>query len=100
MLEDAEFYKICAEVYEVLKCCPKEMLEKIPSKTWTMIMNCKDENVKVEIDPNQPIWEQNISDEAILMILEIAYKCWYNDEERQELREALGEMIKNMREET
>lgn len=90
MTEDAKFYRICAEVYEVLKCCPKEMIRKIPSKTWAMIMTCKDKNVKIEIDPNKPIYEQNISDEAIAMIIEIADKYWYNDEERQELRKVLN----------
>ena len=54
-----------------------------------LIYGLKDNKIKVEIDPDKPIYDQNISDNAISIILEIADKYWYSEKEKQELRNAL-----------
>ena len=79
------------ELNEILKYCPKWMLEKLPTEILTLIAINKSDDIKVNINPQKAIYDQEISNEAIAAILALGMNYWYNEEQKNELRNILKE---------
>lgn len=82
-------HKAYAEVYEILKCMPKEYLEKIPMKFMRMFEDCSLANYKILIDPNKTLKEQNVTYEAKVVMSVLKYNYWLSPEEKITMQENL-----------
>ena len=83
--------RVNAEVLAVLKALGNEYLLKIPSDLANYLINNSDKNLKVNIDVNKPIQDQNISKEArsFLTLIKLQYFC-ETDDERNKLIEIIN----------
>ena len=79
------------ELNEILKHCPKWMIEKLPIEILTLIVINKSDDIKVDINPQKAIYDQEISNDAIAAILALGMNYWYNEEQTNELRNILKE---------
>lgn len=79
------------ELSEILKICPKWMIDKLPIEILTLIVMNKSDDIKVNINPQKAIYDQEISDDAIAAILVLGMNYWYNEEQKSELRNVLKE---------
>lgn len=86
------------ELNEILKYCPKWMREKLPIEILSLILMNKSDDIKVNIDPQKAIYDQEISNDAIAAILVLGMNYWYNEEQKNELKDVLKE--KNISEES
>lgn len=77
------------ELNEILKYCPKWMIEKLPAEILTLIVMNKSDDIKVNINPQKAIYDQEISNDAITAILVLGMNYWYNEEQKNELRNVL-----------
>lgn len=98
MNELKKYTLMFTELSEILKYCPKWMIEKLPIEIQTLIVMNKSDDIKVNIDSNKAIYDQEISDDAIAALLVLGMNYWYNEEQKNKLRNILKE--KNISEET
>lgn len=91
MVQEKNFNKMCSEVLEILKCYPKEDIEKIPDKIINKLNENKDANHKVIIDPNKSIFDQPVLEETIIMMFLILRNYWSTPEEKKEIDDILKE---------
>lgn len=92
-------HKAYAEVYEILKCMPKEYLEKIPMKFMRMFEDCSLVNYKILIDPNKTLKEQNVTYEAKVVMSVLKYNYWLSPEEKITMQENLKQNEMNSKKE-
>ena len=81
---DENYRQALTETSEVIKFMSEELVKKIPKDILSLIEVNKDENYKVNILPNVPIYEQNIKKETkgILAVLYREYICDENERKR------------------
>lgn len=91
MVQEKNFSIMCSEILEILKYCPKSDIDKLPKKLINLLNNNKDVNHKVEIDPNKSVFEQQITEETIVMIFIIFRNYWASQEEKKEIYKILRE---------
>ena len=76
--------QIYAEVYAVLSVLGGEYIRKIPQNVLNTIADQRDKDYIVNINDEQPLDEQNLSEEAIALIacLKLDYWCDSDDEKK------------------
>ena len=81
---------VYTQVYTVLLSLGEEYIKKIPNDVFNTIKNNRDEDYIFEINPNNPLSEQNLLDEsnALLAYLKLEYWC-QTDDEKKELQQLL-----------
>lgn len=86
---DENYRQALTETSEVIKFMSEELVKKIPKDILSLIEVNKDENYKVNILPNVPIYEQNIKKETqgILAVLYREYLCDENECKRLQKEE-------------
>lgn len=99
--EYSEYRKAFTELYEILKLMPQELLDKIPSKFLDMIEDERDKEYFITI--KEPLEEQNLKNETII-ILGLIYRdflCSPEEKKRLQERDAkeLQEAQKSLEEE-
>lgn len=85
MVLEKNYGTMCAEVLEILKYCPKRDIEKIPKKLIDSLEFNKSLNSNIVIDSNKGIFEQNVTNETILMMFIIFRNYWATEEEKKEI---------------
>ena len=86
-----------AEVDEILKIMPIDLLSKIPAQFRDVISKNKAKNYKVEI--HEPLEEERLKEETIV-ILGLIYRDFLaSPEEREELQKSDAEELKRIQEE-
>lgn len=82
---DDNYQKAYKEVYEILKCMPKEEVEKIPEEIKDTIENFMDKNYDFKVQAEQDFDKQPILQEtkAILAVLYRDY--WATEIERKRI---------------
>ena len=91
MVLEKNYSTMCAEVLEILKYCPESDVIKISKKLIESLELNKELNSKVIINPDKGIFEQNVSNETIIMMFIIFRNYWATEEEKNEIDEILKE---------
>jgi len=91
MVLEKNYSTMCAEVLEILKYCPESDVNKIPKKLIESLELNKELNSRVIINPDKGIFEQNVSNETIIMIFIIFRNYWATEKEKKEKNEILKE---------
>ena len=89
MVLGKNYSTMCAEVLEILKYCPESDVNKIPKKLIESLELNKELNSRVIINPDKGIFEQNVSNETIIMIFIIFRNYWATEKEKNEIDELL-----------
>ena len=81
-----------SEVDEILNLTDEKLVNKISKKVRDLIKEEKDKDYKPNIDPQKPLYEQNLLKEtvALLTVIELNYWC-ESEEEKQEILKELSE---------
>lgn len=85
MILEKNYSIMCAEVLEILKYCPENDIIKIPKKLIKSLELNKSLNSNVIIDANKEIFEQNVTNETIIMMFIIFRNYWATEEEKKEI---------------
>lgn len=91
MILEKNYSTMCAEVLEILKYCPQSDIDKIPQKLIKSLEQNKTVNLNVYIDPNKGIFEQDVTNETIIMMFIIFRNWWATEEEKKEIDKILEE---------
>lgn len=91
MVLEKNYSIMCAEVLEILKYCPESDINKIPKQLIKSLESNKKVGVNVIINPNKGIFEQNITNETIIMMFIIMRNYWATAEEKLEIDKILEE---------
>ena len=84
MEKNINMKQIYAEVYTVLSMLGGDYIGKIPRNVLNIIADQRDKDYIVNINDEQPLDEQNLSEEAIALIacLKLDYWCDSDDEKK------------------
>ncbi len=94
---DKAYTEAFAEVDQILKLMPVDLLSKIPASFRQIISENKAENYKVKIE--EPLENQNLKEETVV-ILGLIYRDFLaSPEEREELQQKDAEELKKLEEE-
>lgn len=94
---DKAYTEAFAEVDQILKLMPADLLSKIPATFRQIISENKAENYKVKIE--EPLENQNLKEETVV-ILGLIYRDFLaSPEEREELQQKDAEELKKLEEE-
>lgn len=91
MVLEKNYSIMCTEVLEILKYCPQNDINKIPKKLIDLLESNKKIGLNVTINPNKGIFEQNITNETIIMMFIIMRNYWATAEEKLEIDKILEE---------
>jgi hypothetical protein len=88
MTNTIDYKKAYSEVDTFIELLNDENKKKVPKELIDFFKKEKDPNYKKVIDPNKPIKEQNLSQEALSIIAYLNLTYWCEDEnEKNELIE-------------
>lgn len=91
MAEEESIKIMCTEVFEMLRHCKREDIEKVPKNLIEAIKYNKLDNYKVDIDLNKMLNEQKVSEDAKNIMFIIWRKYWATEEETKEFDKILDE---------
>ena len=75
---------VCSEIYEILKNIEKNKVMKIPSEILEMIKEHRNPNLKVNINWNEPLENQNLNKDTINLLGWINLNFWAETEEERD----------------
>ena len=90
------YEKAFVEVLEVIDHMENEMTNKIPSEVMSAIMNNADEDYKFIYDDTKSLEEQNISEDARIIISLLFIKYIADENERTEINKLIDENEKKL----
>ncbi len=89
-----------AEVASFLNVLDRKYLEKIPKKFREIINKNKKTNYEIEYDLTKPLYEQNISREAVSIIALMHLNYWCsNEQEKKQLMQLFNDISRKKEEE-
>ena len=88
MEKNINMKQIYAEVYTVLSMLGGDYIGKIPRNVLNIIADQRDKDYIVNINDEQPLDEQNLSEEAIALLasLKLDYWCDSDDEKKAAIK--------------
>ena len=79
------YEKACTEVIELLKCFPKESVEKIPKEELEVYLLKRDKNYNYKVDKTKSFEEQRMSNKTRAIFANIFKKYWATDYQRERI---------------
>lgn len=73
------------EVYEILKCMDRDVVNKIPESLFNEIQEKRNIHYYTKVDKKDIFNENNISKEAMDLLCYIDYNYWMSDEEKRNI---------------
>ena len=86
---DGKYTKAYVEVLDLLQHLPKDEYQKIPQEEIDFFENNKDANYVCKIDYDKPLEEQDISQEANSIIVNLFLKYFATDVQKEKVKKIL-----------
>lgn len=86
---DGKYTKAYVEVLDLLQHLPKDEYQKIPQEEIDFFENNKDANYVCKIDYDKPLEEQDISQEANSIIVNLFLKYFATDVQKEKVEKIL-----------
>ena len=94
MEKDSSIEKVSTEVLAVLKNLPEELVNRIPKTFLNLLERNQDKTYNVIIDDSKKLFEQDISDEAQIMMYLIYRDYWATPEDRDKINSRIKQIKK------
>ena len=85
MEKESSIEIVSAEVLAILKNFPEELVNRIPKTFLDSLEKSKDPSYNVIIDDSKKLFEQNVSDEAQIMMYLIYRDYWATPEDKDKI---------------
>lgn len=91
MVREEDIDLMCSEVLAILKLCPKIYVDKINKNLIKFLEENQRKNVNIKLDPNISIFEQDVTDDTLIMMFMINRDYWSTEEEKAKLDKIIEE---------
>jgi len=98
-MTEVEYRNSLYEISEILKILDRNLVFKIPKNVIDMIENEKSEDYSFQLDYSKKLSEQKISKTTELFLTALDLKYWCNEEEKQQISNAMVENEKKYQKE-
>lgn len=98
MISEKNYKRMATEVLEIIKLYPEDTRDKIPSKLIEELERYRLSDLKVSLDKDKKLHEQNVCDETLVMMYMIYRNYIADPEEKARFDEILEKFDKQTRE--